>query len=309
MHSFKRFTSKNIVVNLLLVTIYLLWCQWIGGIRPDHINTVIVWLVAYYAHETTRKFILGFSIFIIYWIIYDSMRVVPNYTVATVHIQEPYEIEKSWFGIMEGNTLLTPNEYWAIHHRPFLDFLSGVFYINWVPIPLLLAAYFFWKSPDFFIRFSLAFLLVNLVGFVIYYIYPAAPPWYVEQYGFDLKIGVPGSRAGLERFDELIHYPLFQGIYNKNANVLAAMPSLHSTYPLIVLYYGLKKRLPWWINTIFVILMVGIWGTAVYTSHHYLIDVIYGVIMAIIVLIIFEKLIQLPVLKKYLLSFEKQISL
>jgi len=54
---------------------------------------------------------------------------------------------------------------------------------------------------------------------------------------------------------------------------------LHSSYPVIVLYYGLKNRLGY-INILFAIVMLGIWGTAVYAGHHYIVDVIAGIICA-----------------------------
>lgn len=306
MEGFQRFTQKNIIVNLTLVLAYVFWNLFIGDFRTDHIMTIAVWLIGFYAHEKSRKLILGFSIFIVYWIIYDSMRIIPNYEVSTAHIREPYELEKWLFGVFDNGVRLTPNEYFAIYHHKIMDFLAGLFYINWVPIPLAFGVYLFLKDKYTFLKFSLAFLLVNLVGFAIYYIYPAAPPWYVELYGFDLQIGVPGNRAGLARFDQLINYPLFEGIYNKNANVLAAMPSLHSTYPLIVLFYGIQKKLGW-VNILFVVFMLGIWFTAVYSNHHYILDVLVGVMMAITVLFSFEYLVKTTKLKDWLHELKVQI--
>jgi len=302
---FQRFTKKNIILNGLFIVIYLLWNSFVG-IRDEHYFLVFLWLASYYAHEKSRKFILAFSVFIVYWIVYDSMRVLPNYEVSFVNIQEPYAIEKALFGITVNNTLLTPNEYFAIYNSKFLDILSGLFYINWVPIPLAFGVYLFLKDKFLFAKFSIAFFLVNILGFAIYYIYPAAPPWYVDLYGFDLQIGVPGNSARLARFDEIVGLPIFENIYNKNANVLAAMPSLHATYPLIVLFYGIKKGLGW-VNGLFVIFMLGIWFSAVYSNHHYSIDILVGVVMTLLVLAIFERLSLQPYLKKHLQNFVDMI--
>ncbi len=303
---FQRFTKKNVIINSLTVIIYLMWTHLTGGIRPEHYFLALLWLVMFYTQEKTRRFILGFSFFIIFWIIYDSMRILPNYEINTVHIKQPYELEKALFGIHIYGQLLTPNEYFAIWHNKILDFLSGFFYINWIPLPLAFAVYLYFNDKILFLKFSAAFLLVNLAGFIIYYIYPAAPPWYVHLYGFDLHIGIPGHRAGLARFDELIHYPLFKNIYSKNANVLAAMPSLHATYPLIVLFYGIKKHLGW-VNIIFVIFTIGIWFAAVYTSQHYVIDVVAGIMLALVVLFTFENLSKKRFLNQWILDFTKRI--
>ena len=40
---------------------------------------------------------------------------------------------------------------------------------------------------------------------------------------------------------------------------------------------------------LFAIIMAGIWGTAVYTSHHYIIDVTLGICCALLGILLFEK--------------------
>ncbi|MGZ3764356.1 MAG: phosphatase PAP2 family protein, partial [Mucilaginibacter sp.] len=110
--------------------------------------------------------------------------------------------------------------------------------------------------------------------------YPAAPPWYVQFNGFTFHPGTPGNTAGLAKFDTYFHVSIFKSIYAKGSNVFAAMPSLHSSYPLIVLYYGIKNRLGL-VNIFFATVMFGIWFSAVYLSHHYILDVLAGISCAI----------------------------
>lgn len=304
---FKRFTKKNILINLIIVFTYMIWMSIVGDLKQDHFILVSIWLVAFYIHEKSRRFILGFSIFILFWIIYDSMRIIPNYEVSTPHTQEPYDIEKALFGISYLGEILTPNELFLLVNNSFLDFISGFFYINWMPIPLGFGVYLYLKDKELFIKYSLAFLFVNLIGFAVYYIYPAAPPWYVQKYGFDLQLGVAGNRAGLERFDKLIAYPVFEGIYNKNANVLAAMPSLHSAYPIVVLFFAFKKQVNIAFKILFVIFLFGIWFSAVYSSHHYIIDIIAGVVIAIIALLLFDRFSQKKIIHNQILNFSRKI--
>lgn len=289
-----------------MAIVYLVWTHLLGGTRPEHYFLIIFWFVMYYAHEKTRRFITGFSIFIIFWIIYDSMRIIPNYEVSTVHIKQPYELEKLLFGITSNNTLLTPNEYFDTIHTKFLDILSGLFYLNWIPVPIAFAIYLYFKDKTLFAKFSMVFLIVNIFGFIIYYIYPAAPPWYVKLYGFGLHLGVPGNTSGLGRFDQLTGIPIFAGIYEKNANVLAAMPSLHASYPVIVLFYAIKKKIGWF-NIFFILFMLGIWFSAVYSGHHYVIDVVAGAALASVVIFVFEKLSKKRFLNQWILDFTSSI--
>lgn len=287
--TFTRFTRKNLWVNLALVLVYMAWALVMGPIRGDQLFLMGFYLLLFYGNKKTRKFIIGFSIFMVYWIVYDSMRILPNYEVSPVRIQEPYLLEKSLFGISLNGLIYTPNEYFNLVQTRFLDIVSGLFYLNWVPVPLAFGVYLYYKNKQLFTQYSLVFLLANLLGFVIYYIYPAAPPWYVDLYGFELHLGVQGNSAGLARFDELTGIPVFASLYNKNANVLAAIPSLHAAYPVIVLYYGIRNKLGW-VNALFVLFMLGIWFAAVYSVHHYIIDVLLGAVVAVVTIGLFNLL-------------------
>ncbi len=193
------------------------------------------------------------------------------------------------FGINFEGSRITPNEYWLRKGNTFFDVLAGIFYLTWVPVPLMFAAYLFLKKRRQFFYFSLTFFLVNMIGFIIYYMYPAAPPWYVQQHGFSFDPATHGSTAGFSKFDHFFHVEIFKSIYAKSSNVFAAMPSLHSSYPVIVLYYGLKNKLGW-INILFAVIMLGIWFSAVYASHHYVFDVLMGIACAITGISLFQLL-------------------
>ena len=282
--------KKNVLIVGLITTIYLIGAAVLIGYKTDQFFLAVLFNVLYYASLPSRKFILGYSIFIVFWIIFDSMKAFPNYLVNTIHLQDLYLNEKALFGIHSNGTILTPNEYLAQHATTFLDVLSGFFYLNWVPVPLAFACYLFVKNKQAFLQLSLTFLFVNLIGFVIYYVYPAAPPWYVTEHGFDLQLNTAGHTGALGRFDDFFGANIFGSLYSKSSNVFAAMPSLHSAYPVIVLYYGLKNKLGW-VNILFVIFMLGIWFAAIYTSHHYTLDVIAGVCCALVGIFIFQKLL------------------
>ncbi|GAB2538962.1 phosphatase PAP2 family protein [Spirosoma aerophilum] len=278
------------IVTLSLISLgYLFVSFLLVGFKSDQLFLIALVNGLYFASHQSRRFVIGFSIFIVYWIVFDYMKAFPNYRYNTVHIESLYLLEKKLFGISAGTSILTPNEFWLLHRSTFLDILTGVFYLTWVPIPLLFATYLFFTDRPSFFSFSLTFVLVNLLGFVVYYVYPAAPPWYVQAYGFDFHPATPGHTAGLANFDGYFGIGLFQSIYAKSSNVFAAMPSLHSSYPVIVLYYGIKKRLGL-VNLFFFVVMVGIWFSAIYTSHHYTLDVLGGITSALVGITLFNQL-------------------
>lgn len=280
------FGPKALLTMLGLSMGYLLLSRYLIGFRSEQIVLLVLTNGFYFFSDATRRFITAFSIFIVYWILFDYMKAFPNYNYNTVHIRSLYDLEKSVFGISSGLSVLTPNEFWIKNQNPFLDVMSGLFYLTWIPLPLSLAGYLFFKNRPMFFTFAFTFLLVNLIGFVIYYLYPAAPPWYSQLYGFEFIANTPGNTAGLSRFDSFFDVGIFKSIYSKSSNVFAAMPSLHSSYPLIALYYAVKSKISLPLTIIIGITMPGIWFAAVYTSHHYVLDVLAGISCAIVGIIL-----------------------
>ncbi|GAB3900366.1 phosphatase PAP2 family protein [Spirosoma agri] len=288
------------ILRLTLASIgYMLLSFALVGYKPDQLFLIALVNVLYFASDFTRKYVIGFSIFLVYWIVFDYMKAFPNYHYSSVHIESLYLLEKKLFGIPSGSMVLTPNEYWLVHRTTLLDIVTGLFYLTWIPVPLLFGTYLFYTDKTAFYSFSLTFVLVNLIGFVGYYLYPAAPPWYVQTYGFAFHPNTPGNTAGLANFDHYFGTSTFASIYAKSSNVFAAMPSLHSSYPVIVLYYGLKKRLGL-VNVVFAIIVAGIWFSAVYTSHHYVLDVAGGVTCALLGFAIFSQLRKTNWLKSFI---------
>ena len=284
----RLFTTRLVMIMAVLSAAYLLVSYFLIGFRPEQLFLVVLCNTLYFASFKTRDFVTAFSIFVVYWIIFDYMKAFPNYKFNEVHIESIYNAEKSLFGIKTAaGNIITPNEYWQQHHTTALDFLSGVFYLCWIPVPLLFGLYLFVKKRQQFFYFAFTFLLVNLLGFVVYYAYPAAPPWYVGEYGFVFKAATPGNTAGLARFDALVHAGIFSSLYSKSSNIFAAMPSLHSAYPVIVLYYAVKNKLGY-INILFATVVAGIWFTAVYSNHHYVLDVLAGIVCAIVGIALFN---------------------
>lgn len=303
-----KINFKSVTIVSLLSVAYLLLSSFLIGYKSDQLTLVFIFNIMFYLSVPTRKFILGFCIFIFYWVIFDYMKAIPNYNYNTVHIADLYHFEKHIFGINLNGKIVTPNEYLKIKGTTFLNIVTGLFYLCWIPVPLSFAAYLFFKNKRQFLYFAFTFLLVNLLGFVVYYLYPAAPPWYIQEHGFTFHPMTMGSTGGLSKFDSYFQINLFKSIYAKGSNVFAAMPSLHSAYPVIVVYYGFKNRLKW-VNTIFIIVMLGIWFTAIYASHHYVLDVIAGIITAIIGISLFNLLVnKVGFIQRLITKYEAVIS-
>ena len=282
-------SRREIIVVLVAASLFLLFQVTVVGALPTHFLMVALFLLFYFAHPLSRKLAIALLPFIAFEVCYDWMRLYPNYRVNDVDIEPLYRAELSLFGISSEGTTMIPGQYFMLHHNAVADFLAGCFYLCWVPVPMLFGIWLYFKGEyRRYVHFSLCFLFVNLLGFAFYYVHPAAPPWYVLTHGFEADFSTPGNVAGLIRFDEMLGIPVFQSIYVGNSNIFAAVPSLHAAYMLITTIYAAPYRK---MRVVFAVITVGIWWTAVYSCHHYIIDVLLGIITAVVGVLLFEKVL------------------
>lgn len=304
-------TRKESAVFLSLLAVYTLAQAVVIGLRPDHFMLIGLLVVLFFASRFTRRLMLALFPFVIFAVSYDWMRVYPNYMVNDIDVRGIFETEKSLFGIAvaDGESVI-PCQYFAEHHNALFDFLAGVSYLCWVPVPVLFGAWlFFMREYRWCLHFTVCFLLCNLIGFAGYYVHPAAPPWYALQYGFDPILNTPGNVGGLIRFDEMVGIPVFQSIYVNNSNVFAAVPSLHAAYMLIATIYAVLSRRHPAMIAVFALITLGIWCTAVYSGHHYIIDVLLGILCACLTVVLFEKvLMRWPLFARWMDSFTHYVS-
>ena len=269
------------------------------------IYIILFWLLLV-VFRPTRKVALALLPWLLFAVSYAPLPSYPNYQVNPIDVRGLFEAERSLFGIATTSGTVIPGEWFNMHNCAVADFMAGVFYLCWVPVPLGYAIWLYLKGKrEMYLRFSFAFLFVNLVGFCGYYIHPAAPPWYAINYGFEPVLNTPGNVAGLGRFDQLLGIPVFKSIYGNNSNVFAAVPSLHAAYMLLATIYAVKAREHKLTIAVFAFICMGIWWTAVYSTHHYIIDVLLGILTAIIGVVVLEGCILRNaavgnVLKKYI---------
>lgn len=235
-------------------------------------------------NNSSRKFLYFILPFLLSAIVYDSMRYIGHEWRINIHIEEPYQIEKNLFGIVSSGIILTPNEYLRPFYNSFLDVFCGIGYLTFVLNYILFCVYFYMNGLlSLAKKTSWCFFVANFIGVIIYHLYPAAPPWYVDLYGFDLNLNVPPNPAGAIRFDEFFNINVFQNMYSKSTNVFAAIPSLHVAYPFLFLFFSFYiKRFRLFAILYFISVSFG----AVYLFHHYIIDILIGYLVAIAALLI-----------------------
>lgn len=258
----------------LIALVYLTTLQLIGGLQAIHYTLVGLGVALCLWSDGSRRLARIGLPFLLYGAVYDSMRYYADYIRSPIiHVHEPYDFDLHFFGV-NG---LTPNEWLQRHTSRILDFFCGLAYtpMFFIGESVLLSIYLVNGSENKRAeRFVWSFVAANFIGFACYYIYPAAPPWYVADHGFQIDLSVRASPAGAIRFDQLIGFPLMQGFYGQSADVFGAIPSLHVVYPFLAMVFG-------WQLPRFRKFAVGYWllvcFSAIYLNHHYLLDLFAGI--------------------------------
>src|SRR5260221_12205889 len=129
-------TLRNALIASFFSILYLVICVILIGFKTEQLFLVGLFNVLFYLSGLTRRFILGFTVFIVFWVIFDFMKAFPNYRYNTVHIESLYQAEKSLFGIHTGGGVLTPNEYWRRQQQCLFGLLAGVIFLFLLSVSL-----------------------------------------------------------------------------------------------------------------------------------------------------------------------------
>lgn len=179
-----------------------------------------------------------------------------------------------------GTPAVSWAEYLYVRPRLGLDLLCGAAYGLFIYEFLGVAVDFFVRDRERFDAFAWAFFVAVLSGAVMYMLLPVAPPWYILEHGLGpADPHALSSAAGCARFDAFFGIHYFEAFYSRNPSVFGAMPSLHVTYPFLVTLFTWGRGWRWRLPTLaFTVLMS---FAAVYLAHHWVLDVLAGLAVAV----------------------------
>ena len=196
----------------------------------------------------------------------------------TIHLTELIAADRAMFGgqipvlWLQQRLFVQGTVHWY-------DVVSVVVYAMFFIVPLLFAFLLWIGMKERFWQFTFALLAMTYVAFVIYLLYPAAPPWMANEWGAIHGVQLPFNQV----WDVLIPHPYNNldqvTIWNAVAgNPVAAMPSLHAAYPWLTLLFAVKyfgKK-----GLAFVPYNLAVWFSVVYLGQHWVIDIVAGVLLA-----------------------------
>lgn len=269
------------------VIIYWILHVVLGGFRPDHALLGAAVLAVGYAGPVAAPWFRLLLPVVIMAAVYDGQAYLREalHGALTIHVTQPAAWDRALFGIPTAAGRLTPPEWWQQHTHPFLDVFCGAIYLSFIPVFVGIALWLRRPGPDSARRahtaesMTWAFCLLGLISCLTYYLYPAAPPWYLADYGpGPAVLDAAPSAAGAARADALLGTTLFHQFYARSPNVFGAIPSLHVAIPLLAFLFSWReRRLRWGLGAYTAVMAF----SAVYLNHHYIVDLLWGAAYAL----------------------------
>ncbi|MEP7202672.1 MAG: phosphatase PAP2 family protein [Ilumatobacteraceae bacterium] len=211
----------------------------------------------WYAYETTRGAADGKIFGIKFPLQVDSVR----------------NIDRVMFFGNDPNTVLQ-SHFWESSIRWYDKVASTTYMTHFFLAPIVMGA--LWATNHRqFRRFLKRFATVLGVGCLMFIVMPTAPPWMAAK---NYHIIDPIVRNSSRGFSAMGFKAFTHGWQNSLdwGNAVAAMPSLHASFALIVPAFFLPWLKPLWLKAVVLVFPVVMLASLVYLGEHWVIDGLIG---------------------------------
>jgi PAP2 superfamily len=160
-----------------------------------------------------------------------------------------------------------PVNLWLAAHRQLADVASWYYQLAHLTVTLVVLAVCYVRRPDVYRAARNALVLINVIGLVIFWLYPVAPPRLLPNAPF-------------------IDVTQMTGVASASAtsapDPYAAMPSLHTAWAVWVTCVALLLVRAWWARIIWVLYPLLTVSVIVATGNHYVVDAVAGAAVTLI---------------------------
>ncbi|HAP77679.1 MAG TPA: hypothetical protein DCR14_16565 [Acidimicrobiaceae bacterium] len=281
-------------VRLTFMGIYLvayLWWLKYMGLPIDRISVAIsvgIFLVAAFVGRSWRTWgvlLIDCIFYIVMWTSYERTRdygdngfeVFGLFKVGPFPLQVDTmrEIDRAMFFGHDPNVVL--QRFWQRDIR-WWDYIASTTYMTHFVFPIIAMAVLWYLSHRQWTRFMKRFATLLMVACAMFILLPTVPPWMAGDPRYNYEI-IPELTRGAGRGFRDLGFKGFTHDYNvqlSKGNAVAAMPSLHASFALIVpLFFmqWIRRRWVKWALWLFPITML---TSLVYLAEHWVIDGLVG---------------------------------
>lgn len=249
--------SRDVLVPLVLGAFLALSATSVRRLRRLAVGIAVDWL----------PFVLAL------WL-YDLVRGAADGGGLPVHYRPQIELDRL-AGLGSVPTVWLQQRLWhGVEAVRWYDYAVWSVYMSYFFGTTLVLAVLWWRRPALFRRFAAMVVGLAVLGCLTYLLFPAAPPWLAGDVG-DLP---PVARVV---GDVNLHVPsviTLATLWEKGSrygNPVAAVPSLHAAYTLLIsLFLVLRLRSRW--RHLLWLYPAAMGFALVYSGEHYVCDVLLG---------------------------------
>jgi len=229
-----------------------------------------------------RPFIRDWGPFVVILIAWEGMRDVASAFGQAVQSDSVIGVERALFG---GHIPTVDLQRAFFNGTAQLhDIMLTLLYVSHFVFPLAFALLLWRRDRRTYYRFVITLMGVSFAAFLTFLVLPVAPPRLAYQYGEALP--VVDVMATVSRS---VDWDLPAWMYrNLIGNPVAAFPSMHAAFPFLVLLF-LRER-SWRLALAWLAVTCAIWFATVYLGHHYVVDVLGGVVYGTVGYLVIRRL-------------------
>jgi membrane-associated phospholipid phosphatase len=208
---------------------------------------------------------------------YDLLRGYAD-SLFAAHVLPQLRADEILFGGTAPTVWLQQRLWDGPAHLDWIDYAAWCVYLSHFFATLVCAAVLWLVAPQLFRRYIAAVSVLAAAGFATYALFPAVPPWMAARDGH------------LEHVDRIVRFvsrsvpvDFFGAIWEKGeryANDVAAVPSLHAAYALLIALIFWRVA-GWRWRIVLAAYPVAMGFALVYTGEHYAVDVLLGWLYAV----------------------------
>jgi membrane-associated phospholipid phosphatase len=272
----RRRTGWGYLAALILIVVFV-------GVPTDRFSLFLIILAGLgitclgRGWRSFGRVILDWLPFTIVLILYDESRGLAKAIGMPLHQADIAAVDRWAFGVVP--TVWLQNRFLTPGSPHWYDAVATLVYTSHFLATPIVAAVLWLRDRESWLAFVRRVVALSILGLITYTLFPAAPPWYAARDGVIAPVIRASSRGWLWLHINHAGNLLSEG--QAAANPVAAMPSLHTAFATtIALYVGARLPNPWrWLMVLYPVAM-GL--CLVYLGEHYVIDVVAGVVYALL---------------------------
>jgi membrane-associated phospholipid phosphatase len=258
---------------LVAALAYLLGISWYllthgGWPTPDYLIPPLLLLAI--AFGRGWAFVLDWGPFLLLILSWQATAGIADEMGRPIHVEQPAEFDFQLFGGRLPTVELQQRFFDPTEAR-WYDWLATLQHAMHFVLPILVGLAIWLVSRRLYWRYLIAVMVLFYIGFALYALYPAAPPWMAGVQG----VTPPVHRVAIATVQHLpTAAPIGLAYTHFNPNEVAAVPSLHAALPMLLALVLVRlaglRALPALIYP----LLMGF--NLVYLGEHYVFDVLAG---------------------------------